>query len=298
MNDKANKINHSSGSAGGLSNNTIAAPAIIHARLVQKHFFTTLSSQDERFLYKCGLTFMDAQGKIIDLDIWSRNGNSKPHYLYRKLRTNEVYKLDNCTRFGPTNKKFTNAQLSLANVRQIWIEPSELKFKPTSYLPCTTSCIDAEIAIKGGETPNILATFIARHRGPRKFLSGFNSAIAVAHLVELEDKDSIRFFVLLWQPRNIKAPYYLMGYEPGEKIIIPNCRAYNRHPSQSRFTIDENAPHFTSLCHAVSNPIAVSPEKLRELDGGRNKQHGKQTRSTDNRSRTSNVRPWENNIML
>lgn len=238
------------------------------AQLVQKYLFTTIS-KDGKLLTKCGMTFLDLNGRSLDVDVWSSNDWTKAHYLYRKLKANNVYKLTNCSRFIQTDAKFSNSQFRIAQVRKLWIEPHvEESFNPRNYIPCTTSSMDAARLINERGTANIMATYIARHRGPRKFLGENRDSrepVAVGHLVEFEDKNSIRFYVLLWQPKNIKAPYHLFGAEPGEIMLIPNCRSFTRPLETSNYVLDPKAAHFTTLCHAVSNSLAVAPEKFREL---------------------------------
>lgn len=238
------------------------------AQLVQKYLFTTIS-KDGRLLTKCGLTFLDLNGRRLDLDVWSSGKWTKAQYLYRKLKENEIYKVTNCSRYIPTDAKYSNSQSRIANCRGLRVDPYlDGLFKPRSYVPCTTSSIEAKKLIEERGTANIMATYIARHRGPRKFFgddADTRELIAAGHLVEFEDKNSVRFFILLWQPKNIKAPYNLFGAEPGEIMLIPNCRSFTRPLDTTYYIKDRYAAHFTTLNHAVSNSSTVSPEKFREL---------------------------------
>lgn len=262
----------------------------IVARLVQKSFFTT-RKQDGRTLNKCGLIFLDLSGRTLDIDIWSVDEWMKAQHLYRKLKPNQVYTVSNCSRFIPTDKKWSNSQLKVASPRGLWIEPhADDTFNSRSYVPCTTSVTEGCKIIQDRGTANLMATFLARHRGPRKYFDGTRDLIALGHLVEFEDKNGIKFFVLLWQPKNVKASYPLFAAEPGEIMLLPNCRPFTRPLETNRYVQDPNAVHLTTLCHAVSNSLAVSPDKFRELRRRVNKRHETNNHGGDaHSSNTSNA---------
>lgn len=248
-----------------VENNTLVGPVPkIVGRLVTKRIFTSRKSGTFRAL--CCLTILTPKGNLIDIQVWSSPPGQKAFCIYRKAHIDSYIKITDIENLKAPDPKYSNSNYVSVNGHW-WLdeEDDEEELDLKKFVPCSTDLEKAIKCIRDRGTANVLAIFLAIHRGPGKHYNQEGRPSVQGYYLELVDECGKKFYVLVWHATRIdKGRYDILNCNVGQSVLITNCRP-SIPPTNKNGGKLENRYTLTSLSTPAIDSDCISVNRILDL---------------------------------